>query len=56
MKIDSVIVKTIVVINGKEHTIKKVDWTESCLDWKKNWARDGRIFTKKDVIDWVTTY
>ena len=56
MKIESVIVKTSVVINGEEHTIQEVDWTGSCQDACQDYARDGRSFSKEDAIDWVTTH
>ena len=49
MKIESVIRKVVIVINGVEHIRGEEDWTESVLDGEK----DGCIENDGDVFDWI---
>lgn len=50
MKIDSVIIKTVIVINGVEYLRRDVDWTDSI----KEVQNDGQPFINhQHVLDWI---
>jgi|NOAtaT_7_FD_contig_101_1105397_length_1619_multi_2_in_0_out_0_1 hypothetical protein len=50
MTIESVVRKTIIVINGVEHILSETSWTESVHE-----AQDSGVEfeSDEDVIDWV---
>ena len=49
MKIESVVRKIVIVINGVEHVVSECDWTESIDEANE----DGMIENNKDIIDWI---
>ena len=49
MKIESVVRKIVIVINGVEHTLSECDWTVSIDEAHA----DGIISDDQDIIDWI---
>ena len=50
MKIESVVRKIVIVINGVEHVVSECDWTESIVEANE----DGMMIeNNKDIIDWI---
>lgn len=50
MKINSVIAKTVIIINGVEYLRESVDWTHSIGEAQN----DGRSFiNNQDIFDWI---
>lgn len=49
MKIESVVRKIVIVINGVEHVVSECDWTGSIDEANE----DGMIENNKDIIDWI---
>jgi hypothetical protein len=50
MEIKSVVVKTVVVVNGQEHVIWTCDWTENIQEANKEGCG---ITTIDDVVEYV---
>jgi hypothetical protein len=51
MKIESVVRKIVIVINGVEHVVSECDWTGSIAEVHA----DGMIEDNQDIIDWIET-
>jgi hypothetical protein len=49
MKIESVVRKIVIVINGVEHVVSECDWTVSIDEAHA----DGIISDDQDIIDWI---
>ncbi len=49
MKIESVIRKIVIVINGVEHVVSERDWTQSIDEAHA----DGMIEDNQDIVDWT---